>query len=169
MQTKSETIIAGRVTGVYGVKGWLKVHSYTRPAENLLNYSPWWLSTPEGCVRKHVLDSGIRGKVLIALLEELNDREQASKLVHTDILIAKADLPELPPGEHYWHEIVGLKVIDTNGRLLGIIQQVMETGGNDVLVVEGEDRYLIPWVRDEYVIDVDLESGFMRVDWHGTI
>jgi len=167
MQSKSGKILVGRIAGVYGVKGWLKVHSFTRPIENILAYSPWFLDSRDGLISKLLEESKHQGKNLVAKLADIENREQARSLIHSDILVEKNILPALAPGEYYWHDIIGLSVRNTDGQDLGIVRQVLETGANDVIVVEGEQRLLIPWVKDEFVIDIDLEAGQMQVDWHG--
>lgn len=167
MQSRSGKILVGRIAGVYGVKGWLKVHSFTRPVDNILAYSPWFLDSREGLISQSLEESRHQGKHLVVKLADIEDREQARALIHTDILVEKKLLPTPAPGEYYWHDIIGLSVRNADGQDLGIVRQVLETGANDVIVVEGEQRLLIPWIMDKFIIDINLQAGQMQVDWHG--
>lgn len=165
MADDSERVIVGRIVGVYGIKGWLKVLSYTRPRENLFKYSPWRLPGEEG-TRSFELRAGRRqGKGLIVSLAGIDNRDQASCLVNTDICIERGQLDEPQPGEYYWHDLLGAVVIDQHEKQLGRVTEILETGGNDVLVVEGDDRHLIPFVEPEYIAGVDIDRRIIRVDW----
>lgn len=170
----SANLVVGQLAGVFGVKGWIKVRSFTQPEENILNYGPWRLKTPAG-VRDVEVDSyNIRPQGLVVHFKGIDDRDVAAQLGRAEIVVDKAELPPLPQGEYYWHQLVGLKVIAkaADSELwLGTIADMMETGANDVMVVrptEGsiDDRErLIPYVPGLYVVGVDLASGEIRVDW----
>jgi len=158
-------IIIGKVTGVYGVRGWIKVLSYTRPKENIFNYRSWWLGQDRQWL-EYTLDQGkIHGKGLIANLHDVTDRDRACELMDADIAIAREQLPELDGDHYYWCDLIGLEVINQKDEVLGTVIEVTETVANDVLIVEGAQRWLIPFVRDVYVIDVNLERASIRVDW----
>lgn len=167
MQSTSDKILVGKVSGVHGVKGWVKIFSYTRPAENILNYSPWYLARDVDEICKPLLESQIQGKKIIVRLEELTDPDEAQGWVNADILVEKSCLPELPYGEYFWHDIIGLKVLNSDDTELGVVEEMLETGANDVVVISGKERVLIPWVMDEYITEIDLEAGLMHVDWQG--
>jgi 16S rRNA processing protein RimM len=153
----------GHVSGVHGVKGWVKIYSHTRPKQALLNYQPWLL----GKERKEIcIEEGrSQGKTLIVLFPGINDREQAHKLLNQEIAVHRCQLPDLPEGEYYWTDLIGLDVITVDGKPLGHVKQMLETGANDVLVVQGERERLIPFVQGQYVTEVDLTGGKLTVDW----
>ena len=173
----AEKIILGRITGVYGVKGWVKVFSYTDPMESIVDYSPWYVR-PENRNRapwkKVKLKAGKRhAKTVIVKLEHCNDRDEAQVYVGSEIAIERNQLEQLTDkNEYYWHELTGLRVINQQNIELGIVKGLMETGANDVLVVaadevtgkEGQER-LIPWIMHDVIIAVDLEQGLLKVDW----
>lgn len=166
MAEDSERVIIGRIVGVHGVKGWLKILSYTRPRENIFTYSPWRLHGDDN--RNHIFelrDGRRQGKGLIAALEGITDRDQASGLVNADISIAREQLDEPGPGEYYWHDLLGAEVFNQHAELLGRVTEILETGGNDVLVVEGEDRHLIPFIEPDYIKEVDIDRRIIRVVW----
>lgn len=158
-------VVIGRVSGVYGIAGWVKVFSYTRPRENIFNYSPWLLGTRAGWREAALQEGGVHGKGLIARLQGITDRDAARALMGCDIAIARAQLPPLPAGEYYWHDLIGLTVVNRAGEELGEVTELQETGANDVLVVSGRERRLIPVVMDEVILEVDLDAGRIRVDW----
>lgn len=171
MAGKPERTVLGKITSVYGIKGWVKVVSYTDPMENILSFSQW-VATRDGQELALKLENGKRhGKGLIAKLGGYDDREQAASLAGYRIEVDKSLLPALDDGEYYWHQLEGLEVLCADGRLLGKVSHLMETGSNDVLVVrpckgslDGRER-LIPYVPDEYVKAVSLKDGTMSVDW----
>jgi len=74
-------------------------------------------------------------------------------------------LPETQAGEVYWTDLEGLRVETVDGRELGRISHLFETGANDVMVVVGERERLIPYLPGEVIKETDLEGGVMRVDW----
>ncbi|MBI4006345.1 MAG: ribosome maturation factor RimM [Gammaproteobacteria bacterium] len=165
MRDRSQRIIVGRVTGIYGVKGWVKVMSYTRPRENIFSYNPWLIKQDGDWREIALLDNKQHGKGLIAALAGLTDRDTARAVLGADIAIDQSQLQEPGPGEYYWHDLFGLQVINQENITLGTLKEIVETGANDVLVVEGEQRHLIPLIWKIYVLKVDLDLGIIRVDW----
>lgn len=161
----NDYILVGKIAGVYGIKGWLKIHSHTRPIENIAEYKIWHLHTDEGLEEKQLRDWRMHGKSLTASLKELTDRDQAKTLQGKDIFIHRSQLPELEEGEYFWQDLIGLRVLNQQQKELGIVKEIIETGSNDVLAIEGKTRILIPWVRDIYVTEINLDSGCIIVDW----
>lgn len=153
----------GRIAGAHGVKGWVRIISYTEPREAILNYRPWLLGKDHRPVE--VLEGARRGKSVVARLKGVNDRDAAESLNGTEIGIYRDQLPEPGENEYYWADLVGLEVVLQQGESLGKITQMMATGANDVMVVEGDRQRLIPFIIDHTVINVDLESGRVTVDW----
>ena len=155
----------GRVSGVYGVRGWLRVRSDCEPAEQLLAYSPWQLKTASGW-RSHPLEDGkAHGPGLVAKLVAVDDREQARQLVGADIAVDRSQLPALAQDEYYWNDLIGFGVVTRDGEELGRVTGLMQTGANDVLVVNGERERLIPFIREQVVLAVDAEARRIEVDW----
>lgn len=170
MSAPAETIM-GKVTSVYGVKGWVKVFSYTQPKENLLKYKTWSLRKQGREQVVNVLSSKVHGNGLVAQIEGYNDRDQAKMLADSYITISVDQLPELEGDDFYWHQLEGLQVVTVAGELLGKVHHLMETGSNDVLVVrkcpgslDGKER-LIPYLPEQVVVSVDLEKQEIVVDW----
>ena len=163
----SQRVTIGEISGVYGIKGWVRIHSFTQPRENVLKYSPWQLQHRGQTWNVAVLAGRRQGKGVVARIEGIDTRDQAEALKGAQISIAREQLPDLPPGEYYWTDLIGLRVIDTEGRDLGQVANLLETGANDVLIVRGAGRreILIPWIRDRVIRKVDLAAGRIEVDW----
>lgn len=160
-----ERVTMGRVGGVYGVRGWLRVRSDCEPVEQLLEYSPWQLKTADGW-RNHVLEDGrVHGPGLVAKFAGIDDREQARALVGSDIFVNRSQLPALAEDEYYWNDLIGLGVVTGDGEQLGQVSGLMQTGTNDVLVVVGERERLIPFIRGQVVLAVDVQARRIEVDW----
>lgn len=160
-----ERLILGRITGLYGVRGWVKVYSYTDPRENILRYSPWQLGLGGRWREAEVQGGRVHGKGVIAKLEGCDDRDAAAGLMGAEIAIRREQLEPLEAGEFYWADLIGLTVINEDGLRLGVVDHLFETGANDVLVVRGERERLIPYAPGEIVTAVDLERGELRVRW----
>jgi 16S rRNA processing protein RimM len=158
-------VILGRIAGVYGVRGWVKVFSETKPKDNILDYNPWLINLDGSWKSIEVIEGKPHGKGLVAHLAGYDDRDLARKLVGAEIAIERDRLPAAAEGEYYWADLVGLKVITLDGTELGVVDHLLETGANDVLVVQGERERLIPFVQGQYVREVDLETGLIKVDW----
>ncbi len=164
-----DMILLGRVSGLFGVKGWIKVHSDTEPRDNILNYSPWYLRRQDGWQIYEVIAGRLHGKGVVVQLANCPDRDTAAELIGSTIAIHRDQLPAAPEDEYYWSDLRGLKVTTTQGVELGRVVNLMETGANDVLVVreageQGRER-LIPYIWQQVIHEVDLENGQLTVDW----
>jgi 16S rRNA processing protein RimM len=158
----SNVVIVGKINGLYGVKGWLKIFSYTDPKENILNYTPWLINGQ----LIDLEDGKPQGKGIIAKLKGVDDRNQAMAFLQTEISIQREQLPILPTDEFYWSDLIGLRVINEEGIDLGSIFELFETGANDVIVVKNQNiERLIPFVWNDIVEHIDLEKREMRVRW----
>ena len=160
-----ERVLVGRVSTFFGLQGGLKIHSYTEPRENIVNYSPWQIKHNSEWV-SYALQSGRRhGKTVVAQLCGIEDRDQAATLVGADIAVWRSQLPAVAEDEYYWSDLVDLNVVTTDGVALGKVDHLIETGANDVLVLSGERERLIPYVFGSVVLSVDLEAREIQVDW----
>ena len=175
MATGSSNLVSvGRITSVFGVQGWVKIHSFTEPGDNLFEYAPWWLKTAHGVKQVEIDAYRPHGKGFVAHVKGVDDREQAALITAVDIAVERSELPALEQGEYYWHQLEGLAVftrVAGNVQRLGCVAKLMETGANDVLVVAPDrdsidDRErLIPYVPEQFVLAIDLEAGSLEVDW----
>jgi 16S rRNA processing protein RimM len=159
-------VLLGRIVGVHGVRGELKLESFTEPRTQIFRYQPWLLRSAAGEREVRGCRGRAQGKGLVAVLPGIADRDAAAALVGGEIRVARSALPDPAPGEYYWTDLEGLEVSTTDGVPLGRVSHLVETGANDVLVVKGDGRErLIPFLVGRYVTQVDLPGGRMTVDW----
>jgi 16S rRNA processing protein RimM len=158
-------IIVGKISGIYGVRGWVRVLSYTRPVENILSYTPWLLGSQGEWECRDLIEGSAHGNGLVAKLDAVDDRDSARAYIGKEIALYRGQMPELPAGQYYWCDLTGLDVVNRKGIHLGKVTELQETGANDVLVVEGKQRYLIPLVMDRYVTEINMEASRITVDW----
>jgi 16S rRNA processing protein RimM len=156
-------VVLGRVAGVHGLHGWVKVFSETEPRENILSYSPWYLGA---CAQpRDVLGGRRQGKGLVARLAGCSDRDRAAGLVGMEIAVRRDQLSPATADELYWTDLEGLRVETESGDTLGRVHHLFSTGANDVLVVRGSRERLVPFLWGTVVEDVDLDRGLIRVRW----
>lgn len=163
---KSDIVLMGRIGAPYGVQGWVHVHSFAEPPSNLLQYKTWYLRLKGAWVAVAVLASRVHGKAFVSSLEGVSTRDQALTLTNLDIGVPRAALPELAQDEYYWADLIGMAVETGNGIRLGTVTGCLETGSNDVLVVQGEQKsHLIPYIPGDYVLEVNRTACLIRVSW----
>ncbi|MDJ0880401.1 MAG: ribosome maturation factor RimM [Gammaproteobacteria bacterium] len=163
-QVEDDLIAVGHVIGAHGVKGQIKVFSNTEPRENIVTYSPWVIQQDDK-MKIYPVSGKRQGKNVIASLQGITDRDQANDLTGGSIFIRRSQLPDLAEGDFYWSQLIGLQVLSQDGFSLGRIDQMMETGANDVMVVQGDRERLIPYVMGEVILSIDLEKQRIIVDW----
>ena len=150
---------------MFGVRGWVKVFSYTEPREAVLKYKRLSIGREGEWQSAKVAEGQRHGKSVIVRFEGYDDRDQAAALVGFDIVAKRSDLPEPESGHYYWSDLEGMLVVHRDGRELGKVRSLLETGAHDVMIVAGEQERLIPFVMDEIVINVDLDEKRIDVDW----
>ena len=160
-------IYLGKITGVYGIKGWFKIQSFSSPPENILNY-PSWIIDNQGIEDSYCIQQGRKhNNKIIVKLEKIDDRTTAESLINSKIQILRSDLPELPNENYYWSDLEGLSVLNFEEKLIGKIESLIETGANDVMVINtsNNERILIPFVMHEIIKEVNVELNYLKVDW----
>lgn len=165
MNGEPRRIVIGRIAGLFGVKGWVKLLSWTEPRDAIIEFSPWQVQVAGHWREWKVVEGQAHGKGVIARLEGITDRDQAAALMGSDIAVWRSQLPATKPGEYYWADLIGLAVQLEDGRPLGKVDGMMATGSNDVMVVKGERERLIPFIRSQVIKHVDLAQGVIQVDW----
>jgi|SRR5690554_1039781 len=170
-------ICLGRLGAPYGLKGWIRLISFTEPRDNLLSYKTFHAKPPGGehngrPERQLQMDAArVHGKGLIGHLHGFDSPEAVRELTGLELYVDSEILPDLDAGDYYWHQLTGLQVSNAAGQVLGQVQSLLETGANDVLIVEptadsvDDQERLIPWVPDTVVQKVDLAAGIILVDW----
>lgn len=167
MDTSVEYIPVGKISGAFGVKGWVKIYSFTDPRENILSYSPLYLSQKGEWVEVKVVEGRLQGKGVVMSLGGVTDRDQVLPLVGVELAIAKTQIKPAGKDEYYWSDLIGMSVVNLQDEQLGQVDSLLENGAHDVLVVVNKDKTerLIPFVLDDIVELVDLDNNVIRVDW----
>ena len=165
-----DLIVLGKIYSVHGVRGEVKVYSFTDPLDNLLDYRHWTLRRDAEVRQAELVSGRVQAKSLVVKLKGLDDRDVARTFAGFDICVPRSLLPVLAAGDYYWHQLEGLKVVDQQGQLLGRVDHLLETGANDVLVVRPcpgslDDRERLLPYTEQCVQSIDLAGGEMRVDW----
>jgi 16S rRNA processing protein RimM len=174
-------VVMGRIGAPYGIKGWVKLISFTDPVENLLDYRHFWLAGSAGqpgagteaietIERIEIDEARPQGQALVGHIKGCDVREATRAYTGRELLLPKSELPALEEG-YYWHELEGLRVVNLAGEDLGVVDHLLATGANDVLVVRGDassvdkEERLLPYLEGRVVKEVDLAAGLLRVDW----
>lgn len=167
--TTGQVVPVGRVSGVFGVRGWVRVHSWTSPPENIVRYSPWQLhggrEQGSGPVLYPVVDGRAHGSGVVARLDGVDDRDAAEKLIGASIEVLRTQLGSPGAEQFFWVDLVGMQVRTPQGQDLGAVDHLFETGANDVMVVVGERRHLVPFVYGSVIRSVDPEQRLIIADW----
>ncbi len=172
--SEDDVLVLGRIGKVHGIKGWLKLSSFTSPAENILNYSRLMAEMAQNRVELEIDQSRQQGNGLFVHFKGYDTPETARTLTGVELSVDREQLPELEAGEFYWHQLQGMKVVNQHGDLFGQVAQLLETGANDVLVVRPDEadeacvddrERLIPFLTDSVVRKIDLETGVITVNW----
>ena len=158
-------VVVGKVSGAFGIKGWLKISSFTRPPDKIIEYAPWRLKNPGRSFEVEIVEARLQGKGLVVRLAGIDDRDEAQQLRGMEIVVSRDKLPEPEVGHYYWTDIEGLLVRTTAGEELGTVEQMLSAGAADVMVIEGKRRLLVPFILQDTVVEVDLEAGWIEVDW----
>ena len=159
-------LTVGKIVGLYGVDGWIKLESYTEPRLRIFSYRPWRLTLAGSEIEIASAQGHAQGKGMVAKLRGCDDRDAAAKLVGATIHVPRSALPKPGRGEYYWTDLEGLDVVTVDGTALGKVSHLFATGANDVLVVQdGIRERLIPFVTGQFVKKVDLDGRRIEVDW----
>ena len=160
-------IYLGKITGVHGIKGWLKIRSFSSPPENILNY-PSWIINNQGEEDFYSIEQGRKqNNKIVVKLEKIDDRNTAESLINSKIQIQRSNLPKLSNENYYWSDLVGLSVLSSEEKVIGKIESLIETGANDVMVIITlkDERILIPFVMHEIIKEVNVELSYIKIDW----
>lgn len=172
MSNASDTIVVGKIGASYGIKGWLRITSYTEVLEGIFEFSPWLLNINGENKTFHVEHWKRHNKGVVAKLQGVDDRDQAELIKNVEISIHEEQLPELDENDFYWRDLIGMQVVTEKGYDLGTVEQMFETGANDVMLVKanlkdafGAKQRMIPYLLDQVVKQVNKEAKSITVDW----
>lgn len=165
MSMDTNYIVVGKIGTAYGVKGWIKIVSFTETITNIIDYSPWYIEENNAWKPLKVTDAKAYGKGIVAKFANFDSPEAVRVLTGKRIAVQRSQLATLKKNEYYWADLEGLTVINQDNKILGKIIYLMETGSNDVLVVKGDKEHAIPYLLDDVVISIDLDKKVMHVVW----
>ncbi len=154
----------GRIAAPFGVQGWVKIQPFTEEIDGLADFPRWWLGDGKSWREIAVDVCNAHGATLVAKLEGCDDRDAAAALKGSQVAVPRDELPDTAQNEYYWSDLIGLAVVNLQGEALGTVGGLLETGAHDVLVVQNGQERLIPFIA-QYVIEVDVAGGQVRVDW----
>ena len=165
-QPSRRMIQVGKVHGAFGVRGEVKLESFTEPRSAIFRYQPWVLRDARGIEREC---EGAKGretpKGVVATLPGVEDRDGAEAPRGLDVFVPREALPPPKPGEYYWVDLEGLRVRNVEGVDFGVVSHLFSTGANDVLVAQGERERMIPFVLPDYIVSIDFDASLVTVDW----
>ena len=169
MSQASDTLVVGKIGAPYGVKGWVKINSYTDESTGIFDYTPWIL----GDGKTYLVDQWRHsGKAMVAKLENIETRDDAERIKNAEISIQAEQLPELEGDDFYWRDLIGMQVETLEGYGLGTVKELFETGANDVMLVKarsndafGQKERMLPFIRESVVKTVDMQAKTITVDW----
>ena len=166
MSDNERRILLGRIVGAFGIRGQIKIESWTEPRDAIFRYQPWILRDVQGSEREF---QGARGKEsgkhLVATFPDVTDRDVVEAMRGTDIYVLRSALPPPKAGEFYWIDLEGFRVVNLEGVDFGTVSHLFSTGANDVLFVRGDRERMVPFVEPDFVKSIDFDGGLITVDW----
>jgi|KBSSwiStaDraftv2_1062776.scaffolds.fasta_scaffold52689_4 16S rRNA processing protein RimM len=161
----SRRVEVGRLGAAHGVRGWLRVQSFTDPPQRLFEWKRWFLQSEQGVTSEvNLLEARQQGNGWIARLEGVDERDAASRLTGRLVLVGREELPPTEGREHYRADLVGFSVMNLDGALLGAVDHFIDTPANAVMVVRGEREHLIP-VTGQHLLVINKGERLLTVDW----
>lgn len=169
MSHASDNLVVGKIGAPYGVKGWVKITSYTETLQGIFDYSPWFLADGKEYRVDHWRT---HNKGVVAKLVGVENRDDAERIKNLEISIKAEQLPQLADDDFYWRDLVGMQVVTDKGYDLGVVKELFETGANDVMLVKarsndafGQKERMLPYLYDQVILEVNKEAGIIKVDW----
>ena len=169
MSRASETVIIGKIGAPYGVKGWVKINSYTDEKTGIFSYVPWIIGSGQ---QHQVVQWRTHNKALVAQLSGIDSRDDAERIKNLAISIESTQLPELGDDEVYWRDLMGMQVVTNAGYSLGLVKEIFATGANDVMLIKantndafGQKERMLPILFDQVILQIDKASATITVEW----
>ena len=162
--SKKKRLLIGKINGLFGVQGWVKIFSHAHPRKNILTYKPWHVQINNQWTTLDIIKGREQSKTIVAQIKGVNDRDQARDYIGMDIYIDRSQLPKLPKGKYYWDELTGLSVVNKENVVLGKVSYLVDTGSNNVMVINGKKEHWVPYM-EPFLISVDIDNQQILVDW----
>ena len=165
MSEENNWVVLGRFGRTHGTKGFIVLHSFTDPKTNILSYKNWHGYFKKCWQPLKLAENKAHAKHIIVKIDGYLTREQIAQLTNVPIGIQASELPALAGTEYYWRQLIGMTVINQHEVILGKVKSIMPTNVNDILIVEGRKRYLIPYLKAQFITTVNLATGIINVIW----
>lgn len=158
MNNKDKLLLVGKITGVHGIHGEIKIIPYGDCDKK--SWKKIYLSRGKHNLICEVTANRPHKDAILASIEGYNDRNRASELIGYDVFVEKTSLPVLPKGEYYHFQLEGMEIITDDGKKIGVVAGVISTGSNDVYVVKDSSgkELLIPATAD-VIQKIDVGAG----------
>ena len=153
----NKKILITKIQAHQGLNGWLKVYSYSETKQKFSEYKYFFIQKDNNTIRLDIEDISI-GKSIKVKFKNFNCREDSQDYIGEEIFINEDQLDVLEANQFYWKELIGLTAYLNNGKKIGIVSDIIETGSNDVLVIKGEEEILVPYIFGESVMEVVVEE-----------
>jgi 16S rRNA processing protein RimM len=160
----SSLIELGIVGAPFGVRGWVKLRSFTEPPDRLLEHRSLQLCVGGVWRAYRIETSGRSGGQLTVKLIGVEDRDEAQKLRGAAIGVPRSELPERSEKDFYRADLIGCEVVNLKGVRLGVVQHFVEIPAHALMVVRGDQEYWVPAVP-QHLRRVDLQARRVIVDW----
>lgn len=167
--SRDQYIVVGRIGAKYGVRGWQKLTSFTTPPENILSYNKLFVKKHNQWHLLPQYELTQQSNNFLIRIDHCETPEQAQQYTGLEIAIIKQDLPPLNSNEYYWAELEGMRVYHLSGEFFGTVDYLFEAGANDILVVKGKRKRMIPFVQGSPIVSVDRDEKKIIVDWDPSI
>jgi len=155
-------IPVGQIVAAHGLKGEVKFRYYNETGSASLQYRFFFVDQDDKKIKLKLLRARLQGGVFVLQFKGLDTLEKVRSLLKKELFVAEKDLPVLDEGEYYDYQLIGLEAVTEDGRPIGKVRDVMHTGANDILVIEGVSELLVP-MMEEYIVDISRDAGFVRV------
>jgi 16S rRNA processing protein RimM len=162
-------LVLGKLRRAHGVQGEIPLEIYTQLLDLLVPGSLVYVGEQHQPLT--IQATRWKNDLLLLKFEEIGDRTEVSTLTNSLVYVKTGQLPPLGEGEYYFHELIGLNVYTQDGEYLGILMEILETGANDVYLVQNDagEEILIPAI-DQSILEIDLNQEKMvvsRMEWYG--
>lgn len=160
----SDYLAIAKIGASYGLSGYLKLQSYCEPKAKIFDYSPWYLLKNKTYQIFQLDDAKISEEKFLIKPANCNTPESARLLTNQLIYIHQNQLPKLKD-EYYWHDLIGCEVKNLRGEKLGMVEQMLETGANDVMLLKAKQHRAIPFIMHSVIQTVDIKNKLIIADW----
>lgn len=167
-----ELIVVARVGAPKGIQGQLRLQLFLESSLQDYQFDQWYLKLSHQKAFQSIPNDSFslseKGGQAYIQFSSVTDRDESRIYTHAELAVPRALLPALPEGEYYWHDLIGLSVLNLQGEPLGVVESLMSTGANDVLVIRhsiSSDPILIPYVLDHIIQSIHLKEKIIQVDW----